>query len=51
MIVSHVELQVAEDQEVSRRELEEEVYYTQQSVRIMSRWYNQWRLELIVLDL
>jgi len=31
LIVSHVESQVAEDQEVSRKELEEEVYYTQQS--------------------
>jgi len=31
LIVSHVKSQVAEDQEVSRRELEEEVYYTQQS--------------------
>jgi len=31
LIVSHVKSQVAEDQEVFRRELEEEVYYTQQS--------------------
>jgi len=31
LIVSHVESQVAEDQEVSRKELKEEVYYTQQS--------------------
>jgi len=31
LIVSHVKSQVAEDQEVSRKELEEEVYYTQQS--------------------
>jgi len=31
LIVSHVESQAAEDQEVSRRKLEEEVYYTQQS--------------------
>jgi len=31
LIVSYVESQAAEDQEVSKRELEEEVYYTQQS--------------------
>jgi len=31
LIVLYVELQVAEDQEIFRRELEEEVYYTQQS--------------------
>jgi len=31
LIVFHVESQVAEDQEVSRRELEEEVHYFQQS--------------------
>jgi len=31
LIVSHVKLQVAEDQEVFRRKLEEEVYYIQQS--------------------
>jgi len=31
LIVFHIESQVAEDQEVSRKELEEEVYYTQQS--------------------
>ena len=31
MIISHVELQVAEDQRVSRREFKEEVYHTQQS--------------------
>jgi len=31
LIVSHVKSQVAEDQEVSRRELEEEVHYFQQS--------------------
>ncbi len=31
MIVSHVELQVAEDQKVSRREFEEKVHHTQQS--------------------
>jgi len=31
LIVFHVESQVVEDQEVSRRELEEEVHYFQQS--------------------
>jgi len=31
LIVFHVESQVAEDQEVSKRKLEEEAYYTQQS--------------------
>jgi len=31
LIVSYVKLQVAEDQEIFRKELEEEVYYTQQS--------------------
>jgi len=31
LIISHVELQVAEDQRVSRREFKEEVYHTQQS--------------------
>jgi len=31
LIVSHIELQVAEDQEVFKKELEEEVYYIQQS--------------------
>jgi len=28
LIVSHIELQVAEDQEVFKKELKEEVYYT-----------------------
>jgi len=31
LIVSHVESQVAENQEVFKKELEEEVYYIQQS--------------------
>jgi len=31
LIVFHVELQVAKDQKVSRREFEEEVHHTQQS--------------------
>jgi len=31
LIIFHVESQVAEDQEVFKKELEEEVYYTQQS--------------------
>jgi len=31
LIVPHIKSQAAEDQEVSRRELEEEVYYIQQS--------------------
>jgi len=44
LIVFHVELQAAEDQEVSRKEFEEEVYYIQQSsLRFVNTIYQKER--------
>ncbi len=50
MIVFHVELQIAEDQRVSRREFEEEVHHFQQSFFCFVNtvcWKERWQSLLL----
>jgi len=50
LIISHVELQVAEDQRVFKREFKEEVYHTQQSFFCFVNtvyWKERWQSLLL----